>query len=564
MSVHQAFRRQPVNPQLALNHQAVTIPAPNRGIIESENQAFLQPGAATIQDNWVSTLRGVKLRGGCIRWSVLPEPAPILSGFDYINANEHKMFVGNATKLYDVTGGGDPILIREGQSGGIYVASQMSNASGNHMLVANEGGNFLLHYDGTTWTTYNSGQITAPKPAPPALPPTCVNGRNLTYVCKYRNRYFFIEGGTMDAWYLGIDAHQGVLSKIPLSGAATKGGRLIFMAVWSIDAGDGTDDKLVFATDQGELLIFTGSNPSDPDNWRQEGRYRTSPPMGMNAHMQVGGDVLIATVDGIIPLSLVIEKEATQLQIAAISYSINSMWRKEVIAKRNWSWTMFKWDEYGACFVTWPGGKPGNQYCGVFNTATLAWSRFVGWDATCFMRMRGNMFFGTQEGVVMQADRSGYDDGKVYTATLVGGWGLFGTNSQSQTWMQARATFQSYSAQPFTPQLSGTVDYVVTVPLPPPAGPDPGVLDAWDQGWWGPDMGGPPPPVPTDQERLRYTQWDQYVPNNFVIRNTMWVSIGMTGYAHAPIVQITVGQAARPNVELISLDCIFSRLGTNI
>ena len=31
---------------------------------------------------------------------------------------------------------------------------------------------------------------------------------------------------------------------IPLSGAATKGGKLLFCATWSIDAGDGIDDKL--------------------------------------------------------------------------------------------------------------------------------------------------------------------------------------------------------------------------------------------------------------------------------------------------------------------------------
>ena len=53
----------------------------------------------------------------------------------------------------------------------------------------------------------------------------------------------------------------GQLLLIPLSGAATKGGKLLFCATWSIDAGDGIDDKLVFCTDLGEVLIFTGSDP---------------------------------------------------------------------------------------------------------------------------------------------------------------------------------------------------------------------------------------------------------------------------------------------------------------
>ena len=64
MSQHQAFRRVPVPQQVAQNQKTVTLPAPTRGIIESENEAYMQPGAALVCDNWVPTMRGVKLRGG--------------------------------------------------------------------------------------------------------------------------------------------------------------------------------------------------------------------------------------------------------------------------------------------------------------------------------------------------------------------------------------------------------------------------------------------------------------------------------------------------------------------
>jgi hypothetical protein len=79
------------------------------------------------------------------------------------------------------------------------------------------------------------------------------------------------------------DAIAGTLQLIPLSGAASKGGKLLFGATWTIDAGDGLDDKCVFVTDQGEVLIFSGTNPSDANNWRQEGRYQVPEPMGKNA-----------------------------------------------------------------------------------------------------------------------------------------------------------------------------------------------------------------------------------------------------------------------------------------
>src|SRR2546421_8886060 len=86
-------------------------------------------------------------------------------------------------------------------------------------------------FEGAAWTTLNAGQITGPAGS------TVVAGHNLTYVWKYRNRWFFIEGSSMNAWYLPLNAIQGALQMIPLSGAAKKGGKLLFGATWSLDAG---------------------------------------------------------------------------------------------------------------------------------------------------------------------------------------------------------------------------------------------------------------------------------------------------------------------------------------
>ena len=610
MSVHQFFKRMAVQPQQAQQLRTVTLPAPTRGIILNENESFMQPGGAIVLDNWKPTMKGLALRGGCERWAVLPETTPVISMFQYISGNVQKMFAGNATKLYDVTATA-PLLVRSGQASGNYCASQLANQGGDWMLALNDAGDAPLRYNGSTWTVLDgtpppawigghayavnaraldtadnsywkcavahtsaaSGTFAADRAAHPTfwavdMPAdgnswitgpagsSVVGGHNLTYVWKYRNRWFFIEGGTMTAWYLPLNAIGGLLSMIPLSGAATKGGRLLAGFSWSIDAGDGIDDKCVFMTDQGELLIFTGSDPSTATNWRQEGRYATSPPLGMNAHTAVGGDVLIATVDGIIPISASITKDSSQLELAAITRAIKPMWRDEVNKKRSLPWTMCKWDEYGGLFVTWPGGQPGNQYCGVVNVATGAWARYVGWDAMCFGRMRGDAFFGTQGGIIMQMDRTGMDDGLPYTATMVGGWEMFSSQSTTMVWRQARASFASRAGEPFQPQLSATTDYVIVIPTPPSAAADPGTLDVWDQGLW---ASTPPDPEPTPQAK-----WDQAAPSTPTVRSTGWVSIGYTGFSHAPIVQVTVAQQAIPEVELISIAATYEPCGVNI
>ena len=350
----------------------------------------------------------------------------------------------------------------------------------------------------------------------------------------------------MNAWYLPLNAVGGALSMIPLSGAVTKGGKLLYCATWSIDAGDGIDDKIVFGTDLGEIIVFTGSDPSNAATWRQEGRYDMSPPMGKNATLSVGGDLLVACVDGILPTSGAITKDRAELELAAITRQIKPMWRDEVLEKREWAWSMCKWDEYGGIFVTWPGGPPGKQRCAVVNAATGAWCRFTGWDATCFAKLRGDMFFGTQTGKIQQADRTGYDDGMPYTCTLVGGWEVFQSPSQTITWKQARAAFSARAGEPFVPQLGGTMDYVISLPTPPSAAPDPGVLDLWDQGLW-------------DQ-----AMWDASTPSAPMVRSTGWVSIGVTGFSHAPIIQVTMAQQAKPEVELISIAGTFERLGITV
>ena len=269
--------------------------------------------------------------------------------------------------------------------------------------------------------------------------------------------------------------------------------------------------------------------------------------MGMNAHIQVGGDLLIATVDGILPTSGAITKGKAELELAAVTRNIKPMWRDEVLEKREHPWTLCNWGEYGGIFVTLPYGEPGQRRCLAVNSATGAWCRFTGWDAMCWIRMSGDMFFGTQDGIIMQADRGGYDDGLPYVATLVGGWEMFQSPAQTITWRQARASLSrrvpvshSFRSCPRPPILS----------LPcrrhRMAGIDPGALDLWDEGLWDAalwDAGGAPTPV---------------------VRNTGWVTIGMTGFSHAPIVQVTVAQAAKPIVELITIAATFERAGITV
>ena len=72
------------------------------------------------------------------------------------------------------------------------------------------------------------------------------------------------------------------------------------------------------------------------------------------------------------------------------------------------------------------------------------------------------------------------------------------------------------------------------------------------------------PPAPSAPDIAQYAQWDQPAPATATVRNTMWVSIGYTGFSHAPICQVTIAQASPPDVELISIAATYDAAGVNV
>lgn len=584
------FRRFAAPAQVQQQVIPKTLPAPIRGLIQNENPAFMQPGAALNLDNWFATDATIKIRGGSQVWTRLgtvgtPDNTPIVSMFNYISGGTKKMWASTATKLYDVTAAAafSPALTGFTITNGHFSTAQLSNATGEWLIAVNDAGDYPLRFDGTSWV-----QLT-PSYTPPAGKPgrivatayptyPVVDGSTLKQVWKYRRRLFFIQSGSMNAWYLDLDAVAGELNLIPLSGAFTMGGSLLFGCAWSVSAGDGIDDKCVFVTTEGEIAVFTGTNPGDAANWKQQGRYQISKPMGKNAWLRIGGDVLIITTDGIVPISQALVKDVGTLEFSAITRNIHQMWMQEVLTKNTRPWTMVKWDEFsqqGAMFVTFPGGSPGDYRCGVVNTVTGAWSRFMGWDALAFVVLNGVMFFGTQKGRIMQADIGGYDvqtstsdvdEPKPYICSYVGGWEVFGAPPNLFTLRQGRVSFNSRAQEPFVPQLTAAVNYVWE-PLPPPPeiGADPGILEVWDEGLWGGESAAIPIPPPNVQPpQAGRARWDQPAPTPPNTRTTYWVSIGETGWSHAPIVQVQINQLGKPFVEMLGVSLIAEQAGVAV
>jgi hypothetical protein len=107
----------------------------------------------------------------------------------------------------------------------------------------------------------------------------------------------------MNAWFLDVDAIAGPVEQFPVGQLFKFGGFLMAIYTWAVDSGDGMNDKLVLISSKGEVAIYSGLDPTDATQWSLEGVYRLGAPVGRRCGASYGGDLLLLTTDGVVPLS---------------------------------------------------------------------------------------------------------------------------------------------------------------------------------------------------------------------------------------------------------------------
>lgn len=518
-----SFRRRQVPAHAQARATPKVFPAPIRGWIESESLAQDIQGGASILENFFPTTRGIRPRGGSLRHATIT--TGVKSLMVWRSGASERLFGTDATKIYDITSPASPTVqpaaAVSGLTSGIF-SSVMFAGTGGDFLVAVNGTDDRRLFDGATWSTS------------PAI--TGVSASSLSHVWVFKNRLFFVQKNTMNAWCLAIDAIGGAASQISLSGVFKKGGALLFGDTWSVDAGDGLDDICVFISTLGEVVAFSGSNPADPLNWSMEGRYDIGRPLGPNACFRAGGDLVIGTIDGMIPLSAAMNKDPASLTLAAVTRAIEQEWKRQAVAREtSMNWSALKWGSRSMGIVGLPTVGASEKCALIVNLLTGAWAKYTGWDISCLAEMGSRAFFGTPGGGVMIAEASGTDDGASYQCTFIGLYDHLRSPVAVKTAKMARTSW--LYRQPFTPKVSISSDYIAKLPVYPPAAQHPS-LDVWDVGKWDVAL------------------WDAGTAQQLVTR---WVSVAGQGFALAPNIQITCSHAGPPEAELISVDLLYEQ-----
>ena len=318
------------------------------------------------------------------------------------------------------------------RSPGIPVGFEMVNADGEAFLIVLNGEDPPVKFDGSEVTDAKISNSDSED-----------IGSSLSFGLAFKKRAFFIEKNSLNVHYLAVDEISGTATRFPMQGIFSRSSSLSFGGSFSTDSGSGIDDYIVFVTNEGEVAIFSGSNPGDANDFKLQGVFDIGSPLSAYAHFSVGGDLIIGTTQGLVPLSAVLQKGVSELRLHSLSERIKPAINEIVSLARQTTeshFRMVKSDLMGLGILKPPrvGRARGDLY--VVNTETNAWSRVTGWDVLDISVVGDRVFFTDGTGL-FEAFVGGRDNGEPIQHRLVTGFDNLGLPGYSKRVHKVRATF---------------------------------------------------------------------------------------------------------------------------
>jgi len=397
-----------VNP-VGYEAKSGSAPAPIGGWNTRDSIAQMPPTDAVILDNWFPSSTSVDLRAGSAVHAT-GFASRVQTLLSYASGTKKELFGADSTGIYDITIAGAIGAAKTTLTNGYCQFINFSTAAGAFMLSVN-GLDPLKLYDGTTWTSVTGVSV-------PAI--TGVATTSLINITSFKNRVWFCEKDSLDAWYLPIGSISGAATKFQVSGLFTRGGYMMAMGTWTIDGGAGVDDFLVFATSEGEIAVYQGTDPASPTTFSLVGVYYIGEPIGRRCLTKYGGDLLFMCKQGLFPLSTALQTASIN-RTTGLSDKINPTFNESADTfGSNLGWQTTIHPTANMLLVNVPAyvGTASYQYC--MNLITQSWCRFTNWNASCFFVWNSRLFYGTEttvvEALVGTGDAGNYITGVALTA----------------------------------------------------------------------------------------------------------------------------------------------------
>lgn len=401
-----------------MNTFDTTVVAPVKGLITDIASVQLSPDAAIHLENWIPYPDKVVLRPGRISHKPASGTVGTSCGlWTYNGAAGSKLFVFSSTGIYDATTAGAFGAAMSAWSSGDTICVNFSNGAGSWFVAAN-GADVVKVFDGTAWA---NSAITGVAPTTQVL----------NFVEIYRQRLFFAENNKLGFWYLNVNAIGGAASYFELGGVARRGGKVVAIGTWTIDSGAGADDYIVFATSEGEYLVYSGADPGTLGEWDLKGVYYLARPLGRQSLVKYQGDLLAITEMGIFRLSQALQSTVMKKQ-GSISANVDN--KISELAKLKGPngpyWQAILHPSARMLIFNVPDSVSGLQYA--METQKQAWCTLKGWNARMFAVKDNLLFYVDTAGAVKQAWEGSSDEGVSITGTAITAPNYFGKIAQKK------------------------------------------------------------------------------------------------------------------------------------
>ena len=416
---------------MARTSQIVSVPAPIGGWNVRDPLPTMEPIYAPILDNCFCLPSEIMVRKGYVQHATFTGNCETIMEYNPLSGNQQIFAAVNnsgSCSIYDVTSSGAVGAAKvSGLTGAKFKQSSAATSGGNFSYYVN-GADSAILYDGTTWysvtTTSATYAITGP------------SNTIFRDVIVHKRRLWFVPNSSMKCWYLPTDQIAGAAVVYDFAPIFPRGGYITKIATWSLDAGTGLDDYFVVFSSEGEVAIYTGTDPASASTWSLQGVFYIGTPTGTGHTCKYGGDLLIINKDGIAQMSksLMSSRVNTWLQLTD---KIQPRLADDTTTyKANTNWDLVLFPPSNMLLVNVPiSDSESYQY--VMNTISGGWARWTGIPAKCWYFSNDELYFGAS-GYVGKAWTSQNDNGAAITGEILPAYQSFGSNSRLKRWSMAR------------------------------------------------------------------------------------------------------------------------------
>lgn len=429
----------------------------------------MRPARAVAVDNIFPQAGYVELRRGHDAHSDTGSAEPVESLMAYHGADGtlDLKAASNGT-LWDVTTA-TPVSEVTTLTSNRWQHVNFTTIDGLNVLWVCNGADDTRRWDGTSWTTNALSGIA---------------DTDVINVSVFKGRLWLVENNTLNPWYLAVGAVQGTATEFPLQGVFKRGGFLMSIGTWSLDAGAGPDDIIAFISSRGEVAVYSGIDPAA--DFTLKGVYNVAPPIGRRCLTEVGGDLMLITIDGVLPLSQALVVERSVQQAVAITRNIQPVVTQ---SGRDWGanfgWQLISYPRGTRAILNVPVTAGAGQRQYVMNTLTGAWCRFLGQEANCWEVFNDRLFFGGNDGIVYEADIGGSDNGVAIEWDLRTAFNYFHKRGKLKRWTMCRPLLRTDGI--VEPGLAINVDFGEDAVISVPESVQPAVA-VWDTAVWDVDV----------------------------------------------------------------------------